>query len=294
MIILLPSQRTLVVRKTYSIGAYNSAGMLSDNPHAGIYEATTSRTLDLNGGNPACNQGGIMILEEIVLNDQGGQQMTVTYNVVSTLRAQEHGHQSLVLDKKESKLEDNKDVAACNFRNFSENEDVNGTLCAKPNGGYSENNNQDVRVGYRVRRLTPTECGRLQGFPDGWCDDIAIDNPTQEDIDRWREIFAENGKNKSDKQITRFLKNPHSDSAEYKMWGNGMALPCVLYVMEGLAEAGGVQIPERHERFREPEEDGSGNFHFYSFQRSDQLSESNVASTMQARQWKDATDLIVE
>lgn len=47
----------------YSIGGYYSAGMLSDNPKAGIYEAQTSRTLDLNGGNPACNQGGICVVD---------------------------------------------------------------------------------------------------------------------------------------------------------------------------------------------------------------------------------------
>lgn len=47
----------------YGIGAYNSEGMKSDNPHSGIYEADTSRTLDLNGGNPACNQGGIVVVE---------------------------------------------------------------------------------------------------------------------------------------------------------------------------------------------------------------------------------------
>ena len=40
-----------------------------------------------------------MILEDIVLNDQGGAQMSVSYGVVSTLRAQEHGHQSLVMKK---------------------------------------------------------------------------------------------------------------------------------------------------------------------------------------------------
>jgi DNA (cytosine-5)-methyltransferase 1 len=56
-------------------------------------------------------------------------------------------------------------------------------------------------VTYIVRRLTPTECARLQGFPDWWCADV-----------------------------------PHTDSAEYKLWGNGVALPCVLYVMEGIAE----------------------------------------------------------
>ena len=50
-----------------------------------------------------------------------------------------------------------------------------------------------------LRRLTPTECARLQGMPDWWCDDIE-----------------------------------HSDSAEYKMWGNGMALPCVMYIIENI------------------------------------------------------------
>ena len=51
---------------------------------------------------------------------------------------------------------------------------------------------------YIIRRLTPLECCRLQGFPDWWEDGVS-----------------------------------GSDSARYKMWGNGMALPCVLYVMEG-------------------------------------------------------------
>ena len=50
------------VLKAYSIGAYYSKGMLSPNPTAGIREADTSRTLDLNGGNPACQQGGIAVV----------------------------------------------------------------------------------------------------------------------------------------------------------------------------------------------------------------------------------------
>ncbi|GBR73983.1 DNA methyltransferase [Candidatus Termititenax aidoneus] len=52
-----------------------------------------------------------------------------------------------------------------------------------------------------VRRLTPMECGRLQGFPDGWCDGV-----------------------------------PHSDMAEYKMWGNSLAIPCALFVIRRVAE----------------------------------------------------------
>ena len=50
------------IPKAYSIGAYYSKGMLSANPAAGIREASTSRTLDLNGGNPACQQGGIAVV----------------------------------------------------------------------------------------------------------------------------------------------------------------------------------------------------------------------------------------
>ncbi len=53
-----------------------------------------------------------------------------------------------------------------------------------------------------VRRLTPTECARLQGMPDWWCADV-----------------------------------PHADAPEYKMWGNGMALPNILYVLEGIAKS---------------------------------------------------------
>ena len=60
-----PSRETMVKQEKpicYGISAYDSNSMKSKNPHSGIYVATTSRCLDLNGGNPACNQGGIMIL----------------------------------------------------------------------------------------------------------------------------------------------------------------------------------------------------------------------------------------
>lgn len=95
---------------------------------------------------------------------------------------------------------------------------------------------------YIVRRLTPTECARLQGFPDWWCDGLETENPTNEDISRWREIFETHAdamgkktKPKSDNQIRKWLLSPHSDSAEYKMWGNGVALPNVVFVLSGIA-----------------------------------------------------------
>lgn len=101
--------------------------------------------------------------------------------------------------------------------------------------------NDGDEVEYIVRRLTPTECARLQGFPDWWCDDIAIPDPTDEDVAMWREIFETHAKAigkatkpKSDAQIKKWLKDPHSDSAEYKMWGNGVALPNVFFVLSGI------------------------------------------------------------
>jgi DNA (cytosine-5)-methyltransferase 1 len=97
---------------------------------------------------------------------------------------------------------------------------------------------------YIVRRLTPTECARLQGFPDWWCSGIGIENPTDEDIAFWtdvwethRKVMGTSKKPKSENQIRKWLQNPHSDSAEYKLWGNGVALPCVYFVLSGIAWA---------------------------------------------------------
>ncbi len=96
-----------------------------------------------------------------------------------------------------------------------------------------------IKQNYIVRRLTPTECAKLQGMPSWWCSNIAIENPTEEDIVFWLDRFntyckINETKPKNRKQIISWLKNPYSDTAEYKMWGNGMALPCVLFVIDGI------------------------------------------------------------
>ena len=95
---------------------------------------------------------------------------------------------------------------------------------------------------YIVRRLTPTECARLQGFPDWWTQNLDTPEPTDDDIAYWREVFETHrrvtgaySKPKTDAQIAKWLKAPHSDSAEYKMWGNGVALPCVAFVLAAIA-----------------------------------------------------------
>jgi len=59
-------ERTVV----YGMSPYGSNAMKSDNPNSGIYEADTSRTLDLNGGSPACNQGGMMVVQGVDADNQ--------------------------------------------------------------------------------------------------------------------------------------------------------------------------------------------------------------------------------
>lgn len=97
---------------------------------------------------------------------------------------------------------------------------------------------------YIVRRLTPTECARLQGFPDTWGVPDHKDDFTDEEYHFWLEVrnthAAINGRQTKEytkEQMLKWYNKLHTDSAEYKMWGNGIALPCALYVMEGILEA---------------------------------------------------------
>ena len=90
---------------------------------------------------------------------------------------------------------------------------------------------------YRVRRLTPTECARLQGFPDTWTDGLAIENPSEDVLDYWWQVWASSAKvqglkkPKTRNQVRKWLANPASDRALYKLWGNGIALPCAKLVL---------------------------------------------------------------
>jgi DNA (cytosine-5)-methyltransferase 1 len=105
------------------------------------------------------------------------------------------------------------------------------------------NSNNTVRTQYIVRRLTPTECARLQGFPDRWGIPDHKDDMTAEEYGFWRDVRMTydriNGRKEkafTDAQILKWYNSLHNDGAEYKMWGNGIALPCALYIMRGIAE----------------------------------------------------------
>ena len=103
--------------------------------------------------------------------------------------------------------------------------------------------NSQAEGRYIVRRLTPTECARLQGFADWWAYIEPRDNLTEDEVRFWQEVrnthAAINGKTVKEynkEQMLTWYNKLHSDSAEYKMWGNGIALPTALYVMQGIAD----------------------------------------------------------
>ncbi len=290
-------------QKVYGICAKDSNSMKSHNPHSGFYEADTSRCLDANGGNPACNQGGMAV----VCIDQGGGKSScnVTTDLSPTLTCTHGGEpavclQGSMIGRKDTNgpqgngvsedvsftlntVDKHAVVYAIDRESFNCGENfvrapgvhddgINSTLKAQgpsavaiPVYSASKNSffttaekelantlvatdykdppivNTEDNSNYIVRRLTPTECARLQGFPDWWCANLGTEEPTQKEIDWWREVFSTHakamGKNikpKSDSQIIKWLKNPHSDSAEYKMWGNGVALPNVVFVLSGI------------------------------------------------------------
>lgn len=113
---------------------------------------------------------------------------------------------------------------------------VNGTCPGCHNGVV-----EDDKSKYIVRRLTPAECALLQGFPKNWCDGLDSPNPSEEEIEFFsgvfetqRKIMGTGSKTKTRSQIVKWLSNPYSDAAEYKMWGNGVALPCVCFVLAGI------------------------------------------------------------
>lgn len=93
---------------------------------------------------------------------------------------------------------------------------------------------------YLVRRLTPQECALLQGLPPWWCENLEMDKPTEDEITYWQSVWNEwnalNGKQpKSRNQVVKWLQNPHSDAAEYMMYGNAICMSCGFFVLSGIA-----------------------------------------------------------
>lgn len=261
------------VAVVYGICSKDSNSMKSDNPHSGFYEAETVRTLDANGGNPSCNQGGMAVValqgSMIGRKDENGPQGSgINEDVSFTLNATDHHAVAYGIDRaafnqgKNARFGITVDEEVeppiiarganavahpvyCTSKNshhtIAEKELANTLVATDYKDPPCVAKEQTVEPHYIVRRLTPTECARLQGFPDWWCADLGTESPTDEDLEFWRGVFethrkimGTSSKPKTDKQIIKWLKNPHSDSAEYKMWGNGIFLGNAYFVLSGI------------------------------------------------------------
>lgn len=264
----------------FGISSYQSHAMLSDNPRSGIYEASTSRTLDVGGGDPGCHQGGICVVEKSRAYTQNQRNEVRDLGDKSAALTSSPGakHQTYVLQGSMIGRDDKNGPQGDGV-----NEDVSFTLntvdrhavAAPEDGVYAMTTGSFMEVQkeksptlmardykdpntvapvpkaeepvYTVRRLTPTECARLQGFPDDWCRNLETPDPTDDEIAFWTDVFETHrkvvthaSKPKTEKQIRKWLKDPYSDSAEYRLWGNGISLPVAYFVLSGIVWADGL------------------------------------------------------
>lgn len=182
-----------------------------------------------------------------VLDDQGGQSINVRIDGKSpTLRAETHGNLPCVFDKETY----GSGINASGGHYIAEGGPAPTLRTEHPPG---------VAVRYIVRRLTPTECARLQGFPDSWGHIKQKETLTDEEYSFWLEVrnihAAINGKAVKEYNVQQMLtwyNKLWTDSAEYKMWGNGIALPPALYCMQGI-----VIALDKYIRETEAEDDDS-------------------------------------
>ena len=271
-----PLEVAPTVSSTYGMGGNNQPFVVENtrcfdvrftsdgtkNARHNCYETDTSRTIDTSGNSPDSNQGGVAVVavqgSMIGRADKNGPQGSgINEDVSFTLNATDRHAVAFSQDSYTKYSENDKCgalraaggmygggsetlVYSTSKNSYHTEAEMNlaNTLVASDYKDPPTVNSPE----YIVRRLTPTECARLQGFPDWWCADLGTDEPTDEELTFWKYVFETHRKiiggavkPKSEKQILTWLKNPHSDSSEYKLWGNGVALPCVYFVLSGIA-----------------------------------------------------------
>jgi len=245
-----------VTPRAFGICSKSSNSMMSPNPYSGIYEADTSRTLDTSVPDPNKNAGGMAI---VALEGNGsrpshkgsGISEDGTSFTLNTIERHAVAYQDKVgaLCASDYKFPQSQQIeegkAVVEQHTFGKNgfgrwNDEPATLKAK-GGDFPGGENVVVENRYVVRRLTPQECALLQGFPPDWCAGLETPEPTEEDIAFWSEVWethrrvvSKSSKPKSRAQIIKWLQDPHSDSKEYAMWGNGICLNCGVFVLGGI------------------------------------------------------------
>lgn len=259
------NDQTVFQPKVYGVCSKHSNAMKSDNPHSGFYEAETSRTIDTSDQSPCKNQGGMVVVEGNGSRPSHKGDGFTESDTMYTLNTVEVPAVAYGIERAAYNMGQNakfnmgiteevqptmvakgagavaQPVYTTNKGSFhtSAETDVAGTLVASD---FKDPPTVSETPYYIVRRLTPQECALLQGFPTWWCSDLGSNAVSDEEIDRWMDIFetfriatGSAAKPKSRNAVIKWLNDPHSDSAEYKMWGNGVALPCVFFVLSGIA-----------------------------------------------------------
>ena len=252
-----------------------------------VYRADMARTLDTNGGSPACNQGGNQDCNQDC--NQGGNQdcnqggMLVLFDnhrkdarytgpcdasptINSYLgtgglnaplvclqgsminRAEKNGPRGSGIDEDVSFTLNTADRHAVCVPTSADNLYL---MSKSYHFAHATPDQADalvatdyksppvVNADWRVRMITPLECARLQGFPDWWTDCLTDENPSDAEVRKWQGIFDEycdinDKKRKTASQVRKWLMTEPTDAAKYKMWGNGVALPCVVFVLAGI------------------------------------------------------------
>lgn len=190
----------------------------------------------------------------------GMQREEVTENVGNGIKADDRKRNCLTAYSFDSlssnSMKSSNPFSGCRVVEVSKTLDTSTPDPSKNQGGIaivqcigSENIVVESHPRYIVRRLTPTECARLQGFPDKWGHPDKKEDFTEEEYKFWLEVRNTYAKinGKSEKEYTKaqmltWYSKLHTDSAEYKMWGNGIALPNALYVMQGIAAEAEIPI----------------------------------------------------
>ena len=266
--IVAPAPETFDVRFT-SEGTKNARGH--------CYPTEISRCLDTGEANPDSNHGGIAVVafaqnqrDEVrdlegksgALQAQPGMKQQ-TYVLQGSMigRTDKNGPQGDGINEDVSftlNTVDHHAVAAPAGEHYSASKNSFFTQAVKEQANtlvasdWKEpplvNDTPNDEPVYIVRRLTPVECARLQGFPDWWCDGLAIPNPTAEELtfwtevwETWRKVTRPDGKPKTENQLRKWLADPYTDAAEYKLWGNGICLPIVYFVLSGITWAAGKE-----------------------------------------------------
>ena len=272
--------RGLDAVKAYSFDSLASNSMKSSNPHSGCRQVEVAKTLDTTDPNPSKNQGGIAIVESALCYDiadrrrVAGESVGVAPTLISKMGT--GGNNVPVVCEKEPVYclqgngIDRADTAGCNGKGWKEDSSYTLNTIDRPAVAYLASGKETVgtlmanagtklwlgnqeafsgdyhiieknTIRYIIRRLTPTECARLQGFADRWGDIDPKDSFTEEEYRFWLNVrnthAAITGKQVKEYTLPQMLtwyNKLHTDSSEYKMWGNGIALPPALYCMQGM------------------------------------------------------------